>query len=199
MFNTFEGNFKTRPKINLGGQRVQEDKSTLIKKNKEQRRERDNERLRQKSAVKIQAFYRGRNVAGNLRNKERALWDQNAEAIFRAVHNKWDVNAATSLVDLVRSFLFFYRPNRDIQRELCLCQILRKQMFDVETIFVPFYYEDLRHTWFHQLKKLLLIFLKSVGSQYIYRDTDIIDYLNTLLLTVDVNKYRQLEEGGRSV
>ncbi|CAG8700294.1 2723_t:CDS:10 [Cetraspora pellucida] len=199
MFNSFEGNFKTRPKINLGGQRVQEDKSTLIKKNKEQRRERDNERLRQKSAVKIQAFYRGRNVAGNLRNKERAVWDQKAESIFRAAHNKWDVNAATSLVDLVRNFLFFYRPNHDIQRELCLCQILRMQMFDVETIFVPFYYEDLRHTWFHQLKKLLLIFLKSVGSQYIYRDTDIVDYLNILLLAVDVNKYRQLEEGGRRI
>ncbi|CAG8528220.1 16186_t:CDS:10, partial [Cetraspora pellucida] len=192
-------NFKTRPKINLGGQRVQEDKSTLIKKNREQRRERDNERLRQKSAIKIQAFYRGRNVAGNLRNKERAVWDQKAESIFRAAHNKWDVNAATSLVDLVRNFLFFYRPNHDIQRELCLCQILRMQMFDVETIFVPFYYEDLRHTWFHQLKKLLLIFLKSVGSQYIYRDTDIVDYLNTLLLAVDVNKYRQLEEGGRRI
>ncbi|CAG8497361.1 5432_t:CDS:10 [Gigaspora margarita] len=196
MFNSFEGNFKTRPKINLGGQRVQEDKSTLIKKNKEQRRERDNERLRQKSALKIQAFYRGRNVAGNLRNKERALWDQNAEAIFRAVHTKWDVNAAASLVELVRSFLFFYRSSHDAQRELCLCQILWKKMFDVETIFVPFYYEDLRHTWFHQLKKLLLIFLKSVGSQSIIRDRDIINYLKTLFLAVDVNKYKQLEEGG---
>ncbi|CAG8703781.1 13370_t:CDS:10, partial [Dentiscutata erythropus] len=196
MFNSFEGNFKTRPKINLGGQRVQEDKSTLIKKNKEQRRERDNERLRQKSAIKIQAFYRGRNVAGNLRNKERAVWDQNAESIFRAVHTKWDVNAAASLVELVRSFLFFYRSTHDAQRELCLCQILWKKMFDVETIFVPFYYEDLRYTWFHQLKKLLLIFIKSVGSQSINRDRDIVNYLNTLLLAVDVNKYRQLEEGG---
>ncbi|KAF0455584.1 HECT-domain-containing protein [Gigaspora margarita] len=199
MFNSFEGNFKTRPKINLGGQRAQEDKSTLIKKNKEQRRERDNERLRQKSALKIQAFYRGRNVAGNLRNKERALWDQNAEAIFRAVHTKWDVNAAASLVELVRSFLFFYRSSHDAQRELCLCQILWKKMFDVETIFVPFYYEDLRHTWFHQLKKLLLIFLKSVGSQSINRDRDIINYLKTLFLAVDVNKYKQLEEGGRKI
>ncbi|CAG8643119.1 2240_t:CDS:2, partial [Dentiscutata heterogama] len=199
MFNSFEGNFKTRPKINLGGQRVQEDKSTLIKKNKEQRRERDNERLRQKSAIRIQAFYRGRNVAGNLRNKERAVWDQNAESIFRAAHTKWDVNAAASLVELVRSFLFFYRSTRDAQRELCLCQILWKKMFDVETIFVPFYYEDLRNTWFHQLKKLLLIFIKSVGSQSINRDHDIVDYLNTLLLAVDVNKYRQLEEGGRKI
>lgn len=50
----FEGNYKPRRAISLGGVKLQEDKSTLLIKNQEQRRAREAERLRQKSATKIQ-------------------------------------------------------------------------------------------------------------------------------------------------
>lgn len=54
MFNSFEGNYKPRRNISLGGQRKQEDKESLLKKTQELRNDRKLERLRQKSAAKIQ-------------------------------------------------------------------------------------------------------------------------------------------------
>ncbi|CAG8467468.1 14682_t:CDS:10 [Acaulospora morrowiae] len=187
MFNSFEGNYKSKRSINLGGQKKQEDKEALVRNTQEQRRARDIERLKKKSAAKIQAFFRGRTVTRNLRDQERASWDQQAEFILRSDIPRRDV--ATTLINLVRSFLFFYRPLSDGQRELCLCNILRKQNLDLEIIFVPFYYEDLRNVWAYQLKKVLLIFLRSVGSNSIYDKKNVVHYLEALMLTMDVKKY----------
>jgi hypothetical protein len=50
----FGGDYKIRREINLGGKRQQETKEELLKKNQELRRARDKERLKEKSAIKIQ-------------------------------------------------------------------------------------------------------------------------------------------------
>lgn len=54
MYSTFEGNYKTRRAINLGGKRQQETKEELLKKNQDRRKARENERLKEKSAIIIQ-------------------------------------------------------------------------------------------------------------------------------------------------
>lgn len=54
----FQGNYKTRQAINLGGNRQQENKVAFLKKIKDQRQARENERLKEKSAIKIQVYDR---------------------------------------------------------------------------------------------------------------------------------------------
>lgn len=53
---TFEGNYKPKRNINLGGVRSHEDKKTLLAKAQAERRARERERLRNRSAVLIQVF-----------------------------------------------------------------------------------------------------------------------------------------------
>ncbi len=53
-FSSFEGNYKTRRPINLGGKRHQEDKEALVRKTQDLRKARENERQKIKSAIKIQ-------------------------------------------------------------------------------------------------------------------------------------------------
>ncbi|GES88691.1 HECT-domain-containing protein [Rhizophagus clarus] len=197
MYNTFEGNYKTRRAINLGGKRQQETKEELLRKNQDRRKARENERLKEKSAIKIQAFYRGRTVAGKLRDNERDSWDQQAKFMMNNAQSERDV--AFNLINLARSFLFFYRPQYDSQRKLYLYQILWKQIHDSETMFVPFYYDDLRVMWTLQLKRTLVIFLKNIGTNIMKPDqyTHNINYLKTLLLPMDVSKYQRIQDINR--
>ncbi|CAG8435448.1 9145_t:CDS:10 [Ambispora gerdemannii] len=201
MFNNFEGSVKPRRQINLGGQRSQEDKKLLLKRTQEQRKAREAERLRNKSANKIQAFYRGRKVANDIRQIERVNWDQHARAFF---NNLEETNAETAyeLINLIRSFLFFYRPHLDNQRELCLCQILSQHRKGSQTLFLPFAREELRETWNFQLKQTLLIFLKSIGFSHDLDQTGINEYLIILRSAIDISKYEQITgimEGSKTV
>ncbi|KAF7470786.1 hypothetical protein GHT09_017915 [Marmota monax] len=56
---SFEGDFKTRPKVSLGGASRKEEKSSLLHRTQEERRKREEERRRLKNAVIIQSFIRG--------------------------------------------------------------------------------------------------------------------------------------------
>ncbi|KAI7863834.1 hypothetical protein BDF14DRAFT_1733311 [Spinellus fusiger] len=60
---TFEGNYKSKRTINLGGVRVNDDKKVLMAKAQAERKAREYERRKLKSAGIIQAFYRGRREA----------------------------------------------------------------------------------------------------------------------------------------
>ncbi|CAB5374017.1 unnamed protein product [Rhizophagus irregularis] len=197
MYSTFEGNYKTRRAINLGGKRQQETKEELLKKNQDRRKARENERLKEKSAIIIQAFYRGRTIAGKLRDNERDSWDQQAKFMLNNAQSERDV--AINLINIARSFLFFYRPQHDSQRKLYLYQILWKQIQDSETMFIPFYYDDLRVMWTLQLKRTLIIFLKNIGINIIKPDQYIhnINYLKTVLLPMDVSKYQKIQDTNR--
>ncbi|KAI8070873.1 hypothetical protein BC940DRAFT_331298, partial [Gongronella butleri] len=64
---TFEGNYKSKRNINLGGVKSHADKKSLMAKAQEERRARERDRLRLQSAQNIQAFYRGRRVARQCR------------------------------------------------------------------------------------------------------------------------------------
>lgn len=54
----FEGNYKAKRNINLGGVRAQEDKKKLLEKAQRDRKAREAERLRNKTATKIQVSRR---------------------------------------------------------------------------------------------------------------------------------------------
>lgn len=53
MFN-FEGNYKSRREINLGGVRSTGNRDNLVKKTHDERAQREQERIRNKSATSIQ-------------------------------------------------------------------------------------------------------------------------------------------------
>ncbi|KAG9291049.1 hypothetical protein G9A89_012921 [Geosiphon pyriformis] len=184
---SFEGDFKSRRQINLGGQRYQEDRQLLLRRTQDQRKAREAERLRLKSATKIQAFYRGRKAASNARDSERSNWDQEAQ-IFLEKSGKWDAETAHVLTHLVRSFLFFYRQHLDSQRFL-LCQILSKKSKDSEILFLPFTQDELREIWTYQMKRVLIVFLKNDGSGSIF---GAIHYLRILQLAADHLNYQKL-------
>ncbi|CAI2179543.1 5035_t:CDS:2 [Funneliformis geosporum] len=194
MINSFEGHYKSRRAINLGGRRQQEDREALVKKTHDQRRAREKERLKQKSAIKIQAFYRGRTSAGKFRDNERISWDQQIKFMINNVYSERDL--ALNLVNIVRNFLFFYRSHYDAQRKLYLNQILRKQTQGLEAMFFPLYYDDLRDLWTYQLKRTLIIFLKDIGINIMQQNQSIYN-LETLLLSMDISKYQKIQNINR--
>ncbi|KAI8140679.1 hypothetical protein BJV82DRAFT_622100 [Fennellomyces sp. T-0311] len=68
---TFDGNFKPKRNINLGGTKSREDKKSLMAKAQADRRAREQERIRLRSAIRIQAFFRGRQEAARVRQQHR--------------------------------------------------------------------------------------------------------------------------------
>nr|CAG8539342.1 680_t:CDS:10 [Entrophospora candida]CAG8546331.1 11073_t:CDS:10 [Entrophospora candida] len=172
---TFEGNYKSRRSINLGNKKSQENKDSVVKDARDRRKERENERSRQKSAAKIQAFYYGRIEARKLRSQLRENWDNQSKIILQNVKNKREM--ALSLITFVRKFLFFYQLHHDNDRKKLLSNILLQKSFDSYILFVPFVFNDLYETWTYQLKKTLLIFVKSIGSNEIKTVRDILVYL----------------------
>ncbi|CAG8446325.1 9918_t:CDS:10 [Funneliformis caledonium] len=196
MINSFEGHYKSRRTINLGGRRQQEDREALVKKTHDQRKAREKERLKQKSAIKIQAFYRGRTTAGTFRDNERKSWDQQIKFMINNVYSERDL--ALNLINLVRSFLFFYRSHYDAQRKLNLNQMLRKQTKGLEAVFFPFYYDDLRDLWTYQLKRTLVIFLKNLEINTMQPYQSIYN-LETLLLSMNISKYQKIQNINREL
>ncbi|KAJ3293765.1 hypothetical protein HK104_004200 [Borealophlyctis nickersoniae] len=74
---SFEGDFKKSRNISLGGStKARVDKQQLLRKAQQERQARELERLRLRSAVLIQSFYRGRKTAQSLRAAERSAWDE---------------------------------------------------------------------------------------------------------------------------
>ncbi|XP_059567324.1 ubiquitin-protein ligase E3C isoform X4 [Myotis daubentonii] len=65
---SFEGDFKTRPKVSLGGASRKEEKASLLHRTQEERRKREEERRRLKNAIIIQSFIRG------YRDRKQQIW-----------------------------------------------------------------------------------------------------------------------------
>ncbi|KAF4798867.1 Ubiquitin-protein ligase E3C [Turdus rufiventris] len=97
---SFEGDFKTRPKVSLGGASRKEEKASLLHRTQEERRKRE-------YSIQRSEFDRCANLA------------QSGGAFSTA-------NGA-NLTLLVRQLLFFYRQNEDSKRLVWMCQNLIKQ------------------------------------------------------------------------
>ncbi|OBZ83104.1 hypothetical protein A0J61_08847 [Choanephora cucurbitarum] len=103
---SFEGNYKPKRSINLGGVRRVDDKKSLMAKAQLERKQREQERLRLKSAGRIQrkkAFYRGRKIAAEVRENNRREFSE------RMTREPID------LLSMTRLLLSFYQPEKDAQ------------------------------------------------------------------------------------
>ena len=98
--------------------RTQETKQDFLERTRREREAREVQRKREKAALDVQAFVRGRRVAQQRRSEERQGWDAEHQALSAA----WAACPADSptpsallarAAALLRRLLFFYRPHLD--------------------------------------------------------------------------------------
>ncbi|KAI8816378.1 uncharacterized protein EV422DRAFT_571763 [Fimicolochytrium jonesii] len=105
---TFEGDFKSRRNINLGGRKKDlEDKKELLRRAQAERKERERERAKERAAIDVQAFWRGRKHMKRFYASIREQWDTEIKSAAASTSNAIPPAKVSSLV---RRFLFFYSP-----------------------------------------------------------------------------------------
>nr|XP_048693579.1 ubiquitin-protein ligase E3C isoform X2 [Caretta caretta] len=146
---SFEGDFKTRPKVSLGGASRKEEKASLLHRTQEERRKREEERRRLKNAIIIQSFVRGYRARKYQYSIQRSEFDRCANL----AQSGGTVSTASgaNLTLLVRQLLFFYRQKEDSKRLIWMCQNLIKQ----SSQFVKQLDGPDRLTCLFQIKRLL--------------------------------------------
>ncbi|XP_033021687.1 ubiquitin-protein ligase E3C [Lacerta agilis] len=122
---SFEGEFKTRPKVSLGGASKKEEKASLLHRTQEERRKREEERRRLKNAIIIQSFVRGYRDRKHQYSIQRSEFDYCANLAQSG--GTFSTANGANLTLLVRQLLFFYRHNEDSKRLIWICQNLIKQ------------------------------------------------------------------------
>ncbi|XP_069814993.1 ubiquitin-protein ligase E3C isoform X1 [Dendropsophus ebraccatus] len=144
---SFEGDFKTRPKVSLGGASRKEEKASLLHRTQEERRKREEERRRLKNAIIIQSYIRG------YKDRKQQYTIQRSEFDFYANSATSSVPSADgrNLTLLVRKLLFFYRQTEDSKRLIWICQNLIKH----NSQFVKQLTGPDRLTCLYQIKRLL--------------------------------------------
>uniref|UniRef100_A0A8C4QGR2 HECT-type E3 ubiquitin transferase n=1 Tax=Eptatretus burgeri TaxID=7764 RepID=A0A8C4QGR2_EPTBU len=112
---SFEGDFRTKPKVSLGGASKQEEKSSLLSRTLDERRKREDERRRQRNAVVIQSFVRGCITRCKQHNAQRRIFDEFATRLDLA----GDVATYSHIAGKI---LFFYDESLDTSRLVYVCQ-----------------------------------------------------------------------------
>lgn len=146
---SFEGDFKTRPKVSLGGASRKEEKASLLHRTQEERRKREEERRRLKNAIIIQSFVRGYRDRKHQYSIQRGEFDRCANLAQSG--GTFSTANGANLTLLVRQLLFFYRQNEDSKRLVWMCQNLIKQ----SSQFVKQLDGPDRLTCLFQIKRLL--------------------------------------------
>ncbi|XP_062335188.1 ubiquitin-protein ligase E3C isoform X1 [Osmerus eperlanus] len=122
---SFEGDFKTRPKVSLGGASKKEEKASLLHRTQEERRKREDERRRLKNAIIIQSYIRGYQDREQQYAIQRAKFDL---CVSQAQSGGGPpVLDAPSLSLMTRQLIFFYRQSVDSHRLIWMCQNVVKQ------------------------------------------------------------------------
>uniref|UniRef100_A0A8C8RX40 Ubiquitin-protein ligase E3C n=1 Tax=Pelusios castaneus TaxID=367368 RepID=A0A8C8RX40_9SAUR len=146
---SFEGDFKTRPKVSLGGASRKEEKASLLHRTQEERRKREEERRRLKNAIIIQSFVRGYRARKYQYSIQRSEFDRYANLAQSG--GTVSIISGANLTLLVRQLLFFYRQSEDSKRLIWMYQNLIKQ----SSQFVKQLDGPDRLTCLFQIKRLL--------------------------------------------
>ncbi|KAI9334179.1 hypothetical protein BD770DRAFT_402519 [Pilaira anomala] len=106
----FEGNYKPRRNINLGGVKSVDDKRSLMAKAQAERKAREQDRLKVKSAQRIQAFFRGRKQASFIRQQLRKEFEQLFLQLNESCTDEQQINI---VITLTRQLLVFYQTTQE--------------------------------------------------------------------------------------
>ncbi|XP_022432227.1 ubiquitin-protein ligase E3C isoform X2 [Delphinapterus leucas] len=146
---SFEGDFKTRPKVSLGGASRKEEKASLLHRTQEERRKREEERRRLKNAIIIQSFIRGYRDRKQQYSIQRSAFDRRAS--LSQSGGTFSIANGPTLTLLVRQLLFFYKQNEDSKRLIWMYQNLIKY----SSLFVQQLDGSERLTCLFQIKRLM--------------------------------------------
>ncbi|KAK1335301.1 hypothetical protein QTO34_004886 [Cnephaeus nilssonii] len=146
---SFEGDFKTRPKVSLGGASRKEEKASLLHRTQEERRKREEERRRLKNAIIIQSFIRGYRDRKQQYAIQRSAFDRCANS--PQAGGTLSIASGPNLTVLVRQLLFFYKQNEDSKRLIWMYQNLIKH----SSLFVQQLDGSDRLTCLFQIKRLM--------------------------------------------
>nr|XP_055125786.1 ubiquitin-protein ligase E3C isoform X2 [Symphalangus syndactylus] len=146
---SFEGDFKTRPKVSLGGASRKEEKASLLHRTQEERRKREEERRRLKNAIIIQSFIRGYRDRKQQYSIQRSAFDRCAT--LSQSGGAFPIANGPNLTLLVRQLLFFYKQSEDSKRLIWLYQNLIKH----SSLFVKQLDGSERLTCLFQIKRLM--------------------------------------------
>ncbi|XP_968359.1 ubiquitin-protein ligase E3C [Tribolium castaneum] len=113
MSYSFEGNYRTKPEQNLSGASKKISRDVLLQKTHEERRKRQEQRLKLQSAQLLQSHIRSYLVRKHKKEEERAYYDNNFENIPIQV--------------LLSKLLFFYDPVKDNMRLYQISERLLQQ------------------------------------------------------------------------
>lgn len=139
---SFEGNSKSRPEQNLSGASKKMTKDCLLQKTQEERRKRQEQRLKLQSAELLQSHIRSYIVRKIKKQEERKIFDE--------------IESTAGLQILLSKLLFFYDPQQDrvrllrIGERLVTCQADVLQQMNADVSF----------SWL--IKRFLLVCLKNV-------------------------------------
>ncbi|KAK2859564.1 hypothetical protein Q5P01_004184 [Channa striata] len=146
---SFEGDFKTRPKVSLGGASKKEEKASLLHRTQEERRKREDERRRLKNAIIIQSYVRGYQDLKRQYATQRSKFDECVSKTLAG--GAQHVLDGPSLCLLSRQLIFFYRQSVDAHRLTWLCQNLVKH----NNQFVKLLVGPQKQSCMFQIKRIL--------------------------------------------
>ncbi|KAF9919574.1 hypothetical protein FBU30_010850 [Linnemannia zychae] len=190
----FDGSFKSRRTISLGGNKQQVDKQKLLRQAQEERRIREAERARNKAAERIQAWYRGRTVAANVRQDLRQKWDRDMVTLQQTIGSAAQLNPAIIAEISKQSeaaalkLLIFFRPRVDHDRIVQFCTTLTYPLGTPKTrlLALPFQTSPEQYsTWRQILRRFVPLLIKHLRdySNWSEQDADsVITFLDTLTL-----------------
>ncbi|KAI8394276.1 uncharacterized protein BYT42DRAFT_38462 [Radiomyces spectabilis] len=172
----FEGNYKPRRNINLGGVRTQTDKQALMAKAQSERKLRERERLRLRGATKIQSFYRGRKVAAALHDRQRIEFGDSISQIASLTRSSELDVFLRIIIKSTRLLLMFFDVQcpTDCAQALQLIHALLQRWQMQDTVFIHLFLqydedEEIDSTlWLFKLliKKVLLPLALTEESDY---------------------------------
>ncbi|RZC38508.1 ubiquitin-protein ligase E3C [Asbolus verrucosus] len=141
MSYSFEGNHRTKPEQNLSGASKKISRDFLLQKTHEERRKRQEQRLKLQSAELLQSHIRSYLVRKHKKADERSFYD----AMFES----------TPIQVLLSKLLFFYDPNEDCIRLYKISERLFLQNFQINQVVTT----DVTVSWL--IKRWLVLCLKN--------------------------------------
>ncbi|PIK59765.1 putative ubiquitin-protein ligase E3C [Apostichopus japonicus] len=143
---SFEGEFRRKPQVSLRGASKREDHAGLLQRNLLERKKREFERKRQRSALQIQQFVRGCLTRYRVKQVLRGSCDRELQSLARS---KVLPDPPTMRV-LLNQLLLFYTPRVDQDRLLCFSQIaIQHRSQWLKTLVAS------GNSWLHQMRRLL--------------------------------------------
>ncbi|KAL3283640.1 hypothetical protein HHI36_006779 [Cryptolaemus montrouzieri] len=141
----FDGNHKTRPEQNLSGNSKKLSRDNLLQKTHEERRKRQENRLKLENAELLQSHVRSYLVRKHIKQKERNEFDNGQNSLTNH--------------EMLSKLLFFYDPCQDNLRMMWMCGVLLNNFDNVSKQVVL----DNSFSWL--IRRLLVICLKNLYDQ----------------------------------